>query len=148
MVPGNHQIKCSLARVCVVLYTYLELHKIPCLYQMVESHVAKKMAFDTNLRHTHASVIMCAAQNFLTSRAVIGSLVVYHSCWRASFLAFCLGGRPAIYYIHTLYIIYILYLYIRLYTYLACRPQCQQPARQQLCSMRVEPANTHEARNV
>ena len=20
-----------------------------------------------------------------------------HSCWRASFLAFCLGGRPAIY---------------------------------------------------
>ena len=31
-----------------------------------------------------------------------------HSCWRASFLAFCLGGRPTIY---TLYIPYISFIY-------------------------------------
>ena len=31
-----------------------------------------------------------------------------HSCWRASFLAFCLGGRPAIY---TIYIPYISMIY-------------------------------------
>ena len=37
-----------------------------------------------------------------------------------------------IYYIHTLYIIYTLYVYIQLYTYLAGRPQCRNPARQQL----------------
>ena len=37
-----------------------------------------------------------------------------HSCWRASFLAVCLGGRPATYTIHIPYIscIYSMYNYI------------------------------------
>ena len=42
-----------------------------------------------------------------------------------------------LYYKHTLYIIYILYVCIQLYTYLAGRPRCQKPARQQLCCSRL-----------
>ena len=36
----------------------------------------------------------------------------YHSCWRASFLAFCLCGRPAIYTIYITYISCIYSMYI------------------------------------
>ena len=44
-------------------------------------------------------------------------------------------------YIHTLNIMYILYVCIQLYTYLAGRPQCQKPARQQLCPVvQVKPS--------
>ena len=39
-----------------------------------------------------------------------------HSCWRTSFLAFCLGGRPAIY---TIYIPYVSFIHSRyIYNYM------------------------------
>ena len=47
------------------------------------------------------------------------------------FLSWRANGH--LYYKYTVYIIYILYVYIQLFTYLAGRPQCQKPARQQLC---------------
>ena len=45
----------------------------------------------------------------------------HHSCWRASFLAFCLGGRPAIYTIYIPYtsFIYSMYIYNYIHTWLA-----------------------------
>ena len=41
-----------------------------------------------------------------------------HSCWRASFLAFCLGGRPAIYTIYIPYISLIYSMYISNYMHI------------------------------
>ena len=63
----------------------------------------------------------CGAQHNI----VVGSVIFGFWPWRAA---------RHIYYIHILYIIYILYVYIQLHTYFAGHPQCQKPARQQLCS--------------
>ena len=53
-----------------------------------------------------------------------------HSCWRASFLAFCLGRRPAIYTIYIPYIsfIYSMYIYNYLHIWRAARNVKNPPA--------------------
>ena len=53
-----------------------------------------------------------------------------HSCWLASFLAFCLGGRPAIYTIYIPYIslIYSIYIYNYMHIWRAARNVKTTPA--------------------
>ena len=55
---------------------------------------------------------------------------VPHSCWRASFLAFCLGGRPAIYNIYVPYIscMYSMYIYNYVHIWRAARNVKNPPA--------------------
>ena len=63
-----------------------------------------------------------------------------HSCWRASFLAFCLGGRPAIYTINIPYIsfIYSMYIYNYLHIWRAARNvQNRPPTTMLLTSLRT-----------
>ena len=75
----------------------------------------------------------CDARHYL--RTVIRD-TTYHSCWRASFLAFCLCGRPAIYTIYIPYTSLIFSMYTYNYTHIwrAAR-KCQKPARHQLWSI-------------
>ena len=60
-----------------------------------------------------------------------------HSCWLASFLAFCLGGRPAIYTIYIPYIslIYSIYTYNYMHIWRAAR------------NVKITPANNYAAIN-
>ena len=53
-----------------------------------------------------------------------------HSCWRAWFLAFCLGGRPAIYtrYIPYISFIYSMYIYNYMHVWRAARNVRDPPA--------------------
>ena len=53
-----------------------------------------------------------------------------HSCWRASFLAFCLGRRPAKYTIYIPYIsfIYSMYIYNYIHIWQAARNVKNSPA--------------------
>ena len=61
----------------------------------------------------------------------------HHSCWRASFLAFCLGGRPAIYTINIPYIsfIYSMYIYNYLHIWRAARNVKNPPANNYVSHM-------------
>ena len=45
--------------------------------------------------------------------------IAKHSCWRASFLAFCLGGRPAMYTMYIPYIscVYSMYIYTTIHIF-------------------------------
>ena len=56
--------------------------------------------------------------------------VAMHRCWRASFLAFCRGGQPAIYTIAIPYlsIVYSMYTYNYLHVWRAARKVKTPPA--------------------
>ena len=74
--------------------------------------------------------VQCLILNLKVSVQSPCSCAMHHSCWRASFLGFCLGGRPAIYTIYIPYIsfLYSMYIYNYMHIWQAARNVKNPPA--------------------
>ena len=87
----------------------------------LDQSIQKNILFDFENRSTDSG-----ASVFFTADV---SVSLVHPEHLALFIRNCNINRIKVVELH---IIYILYVYIQLFTYLAGRPQCQKPARQQL----------------
>ena len=87
----------------------------------------KKLHWQWRLKHR---VCNDAWSRLCVQRTSCQRCAMHHSCWRASFLAFCLGGRPAIctIYIPDISFTYPMYIYNYLHLWRAARNVKNPPA--------------------
>ena len=92
-----------------------------------------------NLGRTEPSVYRTSCARCCTSETLVTLEVNCHSCWRASVLAFCRGGRPVIciIYIPCISCTYSMYIYTYIHIWRAARNVKNLPANNYVTSRPV-----------